>query len=59
MPQQPRWSRVAWLAVFTCGLALAACSPAATPTPVRPTPLPTATPLPALWVPPDSPPGPH
>lgn len=58
MVSQLRWSLIAWLAVIVCVLALAACSPAATPTPVRPTAVPTATSLPAGWAPPDSPAGP-
>lgn len=58
MVAQLRCSRIARLAVIVCVLALAACSPAATPAPARPTPVPTATALPAGWTPPDSPAGP-
>lgn len=58
MVAQLRCSRIAWLAVIVCGLALAACGPEATPTPAGPTAVPTVTPLPAGWAPPDSPAGP-
>ena len=58
MSQQLRWLRMRRLAVMACTVGLVACAPAATPTPVRPTAVPTATALPAGWVPPDSPAGP-